>query len=148
MTAIAYRDGIMAADSLSTAGGVVQGVSPKIIKNRSGDIAGVAGEGSLCANFLQAFIDGEEEVFLKSMPPASDREGISTIIVRADGQVFHGYAGGMYPMDALFHADGCAHAMVIGAMAAGASAEEAVRIACEYDTRCRGPIQVLRLGPD
>lgn len=48
-------------------------------------------------------------------------------------------------LDAPFYVEGGAGAILIGTMAAGATPEEAVGIAIQYDMGCGGPVQVERL---
>lgn len=53
---------------------------------------------------------------------------------------------GWFKLAAPFHAIGSGHELAIGAMAAGASAIEAVKIAIQYESGCGGPIQVEVVG--
>lgn len=142
MTAIAYRDGVMAADSLAECHGIVLGSVRKIARRRDGALAGAAGMEMVCAEFIRRFVAGTDEDY---RPELKDERDFSAVIVTPDGQIWQANAQGRFLIDAPFYVDGSAYQLMIGAMAAGASAEEAVRIAIKYDTRCGGAVQIERL---
>jgi hypothetical protein len=133
----------MAADSQDNCGGIRVGQVTKIARRADGALAGAAGEGGFCEKFLELFREGRDEEF---SPPASDERPFSALVVTADGQLWQVGPVGRYRVSAPFLSEGSAYQLLIGAMAMGASAEEAVRIAIKYDMRCGGEIQVERLG--
>jgi len=143
VTAIAYRDGVMASDSLAECHNIVMGSVRKIIRRADGALAGSAGMEMVCAEFMRRFAEGTDADF---RPELKDESDFSAIVVTPDGQIWQVNMRGRFPISAPFYVDGSAYQVMIGAMAAGASAEEAVEIAIKYDTRCGGPIQVERLG--
>ena len=54
--------------------------------------------------------------------------------------------GTVYPApQADYHIEGCGEEIAAGALEAGATAEEAVGIACRLHAYCGGPVQVERL---
>lgn len=134
----------MAADTATYAGETLQGFNDKIARAPDGSIAGAAGNTTLCREFLRLFREG--------LVPDDWRPAIvgdarfSAIQVMPDGVVWEWDETGRSPTRAPFHADGSAHPTLIGAMAAGASAEEAVAIAIRYCAHCGGDIQVERLA--
>jgi hypothetical protein len=129
----------MAADSQENAGGIVVGRTAKIVKRDDGAIAAAAGESSFCAEFLRLFKEGCDEQF---RPAIDDDRSFAAVVITPDRQIWQITPHGRYQVDAPFYAEGSAYQILIGAMAAGASAKEAVQIACKYDTRCGGEIHV------
>lgn len=138
MTTIAYRDGIMAADTLITSNGMVDGYHQKIARNAVGDLAGASGNSAKCCAFLAWFSGGE-----KHEPPEWDEETGNGLIVRCDGAVELYMQHGRSDLRADFYAIGSGYQIAIGAMAAGASAKEAVAAAIKIDTCSGGEITVL-----
>lgn len=144
MTAIAYRDGIMAADGLDTSGGLVESLeATKIVKRHDGALCGCAGELTTCARLTAAFLANK----LHEDYDFASKGSYAALIVEADGSVHRATKRGLARMSpAPFYAEGCAYQLLTGAMAAGATAEEAVEIACRWDTRCGGTVHVETLG--
>jgi hypothetical protein len=144
VTTIAYKDGVLAADTLSTRNGAREGVAIKIF--RRGDLlAGASGCSARCKYFRDWFVDGCKG----DCPPMGDLEKnwAEGFIIMADGRLvtFGPTASwaeaGMYSD---MNAWGSGADFARGAMTAGASAEEAVRIAMHWDTNSGGDITVLR----
>lgn len=142
MTAIAYRDGVMAADTLESAGGVLTGHTRKIVRTPDGSLVAAAGSATICHAFLEAAVSGSAENF---RPDIKGDHSFSAILIKSSGAMWYFDDFGCCPTKAEFVACGCAHDMLIGAMAHGASASEAVAVAVKYDRRCGGEIQVERL---
>jgi hypothetical protein len=141
MTAIAYRSGILAADTVSFCEGLKYGTSPKIRQRDDGAMAGAAGRHDLCEFFLDAFMADTLDNF---HPTVSDDDGFVGMIVDADGTVWEFTDLGKYRAPKTpFHAIGSAHVFLIGAMAAGASSQEAVRLAIIYCADVGGKVQTL-----
>lgn len=67
-------------------------------------------------------------------------------MIGRDGQISH-FSERLrpYKVHASFYAIGSGRRLAIGAMAAGASAKEAVEIACRFDTHSRGPVNAARV---
>ena len=147
MTAIAYKDGVMAADSMELCGKVTLSTVQKITRrSKDGALAGAAGYGPAGEAFLRAFEAGEDAEFKRSLPN-DEGFGFEAIIAYADGAVWQvGQDGSRYKVNAPFYVAGSAHEILVGAMAAGASAEQAVRIAVKYHASCGGDVAVLRHG--
>lgn len=140
MTTIAYRDGVLAADTLITAGGERAGYGVKI--RRLGPLL-YGSAGSCCLGdrheaWLRAGAKGEA-------PPLKDGdESASVYVFMPDDQVLWFHSTGMTPLRAPFWAAGSGESFARGAMEMGASAEQAVAVACKWDTGSGGPITVLR----
>lgn len=128
MTIIVYRDGEMWADDLLFNGRLILGRELKITRSKDGALAGAAGDGSACSQFLK-WAKGSR----RGKPPEGlfeEKNDLSAIVVTRDG-IIRDY-GGVEPclVGADFYAIGAASDIAIGAMYAGASAKEAILIAC------------------
>lgn len=140
MTTIVYRDGIMAADSCVSYNDAKTAAVTKIWEVE-GTLIGVSGSLSALAMVRSVVTDAG------SIWPAMARdEHCSGIMVAPSGVIhFVGSNGIPIEVDAEFHAIGSGAELAIGAMAAGASAAEAVKIAIQYDCFSAGPIDILSL---
>lgn len=139
MTTIAYRDGVMAGDSLVTQNGVIEGYVTKV-RDIKGILCGSAGNLQDVVMFMRWIEDGMVE---DKKPELS--EYFEGIIVK-DNEVII-FENKLIPifMENKFYALGSGKHLAIGAMANGANAFNAVKIACEYDTCSGGDIvEVLR----
>lgn len=144
MTVIAYRDGVLAADTLATAGDSKIGSAIKIARNSNGDLAGAAGLASYNHAFLKWFTGLES-----GQPPEARDEPSKDIydrgvIFRKNGQIEVFEPSGKHTATAPYYAFGSGRPEALGAMHAGASAEGAVRAAMAHDKNCGGDITVLR----
>jgi ATP-dependent protease HslVU (ClpYQ) peptidase subunit len=142
MTIIAYRDGIMAADSAVFDGDTYAGEVRKIHRLPDGSLLGTAGAlamAKIAADWLSGPMEGS--------PPDLREGSLYGILVRSNGDVFS-IDRNLIPMrfKARFYAEGSGCSVALGAMAAGAPASEAALIACTFDAKCRGPVQVERIG--
>lgn len=141
MTTIAYRDGVLASDTLITSGTDVSGYYQK--GRRIGLLlyasTGSCGLGDTFEAWLRGGCRGDQP---------SLKNGDSTahcIVVMPDGLVVWFHQDGMTPMRTPYHAVGSGSAYAIGAMAAGATAAEAVRIAMLHDTGTGGDVTTLSI---
>jgi hypothetical protein len=145
MTAIAYRSGQMAADT-----GVHQGdeipYHIKKIYRINGKLVAASGNIADMMGFRDWIRQGANGDFVRL---EVERAGFNGIVVEPDGTVLcmHEY-GPLFRYDAPFFAIGFPKAMMIGAMAAGATAEQAVKIALAYSEGCAGGVQVENLRDD
>jgi hypothetical protein len=147
MTIVAYREGVLATDSQATNhDGLISGSVRKIWVRMDGALCSAAGGTGDMGSFAAWFLaDSKEQGRWRGR---SKEHGFSGIIVEPDGQVtLYDIDGQPYRMDAPFYARGVGSELAIGAMAMGATAEQAVEIACRYSTYCGGPVQVERLPP-
>lgn len=138
MTVIAYRDGVMASDSLIVHGTRYTGTVKKVTKTKDGWLAGGAGQVSDVNQFLEWAETRDPET-----PPL---EALNALLVSPKGVVYcveNDLAP--YEVKAEFFSEGSGDQIAMGAMAMGASAEEAVKIAIKYNIGCGGKIQVVKL---
>lgn len=142
MTTIAYRDGVLAADSRMTLNGVVDGSQVKIVR-RGNVMAAATGTAAMCQQFRDWFIGG-----MVGDPPAGEHEKNSDWSYW--GMIFHGetilcwQASGWVRIVAPYFASGSGGDFATGALAHGATAEEAVRAAIAHDASSGGEVMVLR----
>lgn len=138
MTTIATDGHSMAADSLSTAGGERVAFPQKLHRASDGRLFGSAGPSADCALFTK-WMRGET-----GKPDLSD--GFSALVLTPEGRVFY-LCPKLEPVEFIVpQAIGSGAPYAIGAMLAGASPEEAVRIAIQRDTTSGGEIQSLCLN--
>ncbi len=128
MTSIAYRDGILAADSRATAGDhgwVKADEVQKIFRLPDGSLFAGAGDQGL-HGALRAFLSEESG----ERPDIGDSDAIQVML---DGKIWYYTGKSVRVAKAPFIALGSGLPALLGAMYAGASAQEAVAIACKID---------------
>lgn len=147
MTTIAYKDGVMAADSRSTRNGtIVSERCCKIFKAKNGWLIGWTGSAPLIDK-IKEWADGGCE----GEPPAIPKNGDDTssglaLIVKGDGSIWElDHHGVLDPVNGDFMAEGSGWEIAMGAMAAGKSAIEAVEVAKTLDIYTGGDVQSVRL---
>ena len=155
MTVIAWKDGVLASDGVVNYNGVRIGEVSKIIKplnkyKGSEYLLALSGDLNAVNNFATWILNdnrGALPTILSAMDGRSAEVGFDCIIVAKD------YPGVCFWYDIYcveqrikseIAAIGGGSEFAIGAMAAGASAEEAVKIACEHNIYCGGEIQTLQ----
>lgn len=156
MTTIAYTKGFMACDSCWAAADVQTTSLIKITRLPSGALLGTAGDAD--DRTLQELLKNVKSV--NKLPSrdalAALRCEMDAIFVLKSGQVFKigierdgrhssDFDAQIWPANRGVAAAGSGAELAIGAMAYGASAKEAVAIACNWDLNSRGPVHVVRL---
>lgn len=144
MTTIAWDGKTLAADRRIDFDGVSDVETTKILKRRDGALCGTSGAVSLGAAFKRWFLKGE-----KGERPvlSANGERANGLIIRPNGQLVVHDINGWYEAQAKFYANGSGWELAMGAMHAGATAEQAVAIAAKLDGRTGGDIDTLELGP-
>lgn len=135
MTTVAVKDGVIAADSLVKHDVTYKG--RKLFRTKRGviGVAGALGEGE---KFVEWYNDRR-----KKKPEYESSDEFSALVLRPDGLVELWDAsmrGEVIDSGCLAIGSGAEYAM--GAMLAGASAADAVAIACIMDPNTEGPITV------
>ncbi len=145
MTTIAIRNGVMAADTMISDANLVRGFTSKIFRTAGGHLLAVCGHASMSLPFAAWIERGAPDDDLPRFPEGAD---FAAIVAYADGRVAV-FSEKFLPqfLTAEFHTMGSGGEVALGAMAMGASAEEAVRVACRFDPWSREPIQVEMLEP-
>ena len=143
MTTIAYRDGVLAADTAMARGGTLYpGSITKIVRASNGCLAGAAGTAGYNGAFLRWALAGME-----GDPPTAkqdDRDCDTGIIFRPDGSVVLYEPTGWFETHPGVYAIGSGREFALGAMRAGADAEQAVMAAAAHDPYTGVPVTVLR----
>lgn len=140
MTTIAYRDGILAADSRTTRGEVLlPGAQKKLFRLPDGSIAGTTGAIAQGLRYIDWLAN-------PGIAPAPSLDG-TVIHVMLDGTVRYTFGAGWITMDGLFEAWGSGLPAALGALHAGASALDAVKIAGLVDVYTGGPYDFMSIAP-
>ncbi len=138
MTIIAYRDGVLAADSCVTDGFVTRGMK---LHRKSGHIIGFCGDVAQALVFVDWFFNQKKN----RRPDLASEAGWEAIVLNKDGATTWDRSLRPIPIDDQFYAIGSGASLAMGAMEYGASAAEAVAIACKRDPYCRDPVVVYEL---
>jgi hypothetical protein len=140
MTVICFRDGVLAADRLITDHWEHRlGDVAKIFRTKTASYgySGYWGDSGLFKEWVRTELDPTRR-------PQFNAD-LELIRIDANGAAF---SAGKTPIfqaiNAPFFALGSGRYLAMGAMAFGATAEEAVRIAIQYDTGCGGEVDVIR----
>lgn len=156
MTIIAYRNGVLACDSLWTYGRLKTLWKSKIVRLSSGALFGASGDADNRA--LLALVDECEDA--DDLPTMEDLAGLrgSSIgllilpngrgwMVASPGDEKGGSCGAWPAFTGRkgFAAIGCGEQLALGALEMGASAAAAVRVACRRNSQCGLPIHTLEL---
>lgn len=144
MTTIVWDGQSLAADRRVNYGGVTDTKISKIVRRADGALAGSSGNTSLGAAFKRWFLNGES-----GDRPALEKgsETCNGLIIRPSGALeVHDHVG-WYECDAGRYALGSGWEIALGAMAMGADAEAAVRVAAKFDGNTGDEIEVLHLHP-
>lgn len=143
MTVIACRDGIMAADSGVYHDQLLVGYATKIVRHGDGSLAAAAGRRPLVQAFHRWI---EAGALAESHPPEADEESFGAIWLKPDRKIYRvSHKFEVYDDAGSFAAEGIAVSFMLGAMAYGASAEDAVRLALKWSAYACGEIQLERL---
>lgn len=152
MTTIAYRDGVMAGDTLICNGTDTMGHITKVYKV-NGFLIGVAGTLRLVVSFWRWAETGlTDESKMPCAPNFSLLEkdndsGVWGYVVTPSGKIYrYENLGHALPVEADYAACGSGREYAMGAMGAGKSAFEAVAIACQFDISSGGKIRSVSLG--
>jgi len=143
LTVIAFKEGVLSADSAVFHGDYSFAKVEKITRLSDGSLYAGSGRAALC-DAVKKWLDGGMVAGERPEPP-KDEEDFGALWLRADG--LWRISGDIRPHPDLvpFAAEGSHCEFVCGAMAAGLSAEEAVRLACRYGAWAREPVMVMRL---
>jgi len=143
VSVVAYKDGILAADTRAYGGRgqTSPGSKSKIHRLADGTRVGIV-----------SATPGEPERFLDWMKAGEDRTAwtgdkpdLRALIIRPNGEVFLAedsiwWSG---PIDCQSYAIGSGSDFALGAMAMGATAKQAVYVACDFDSNSGPPVQTL-----
>lgn len=139
MTVIAYKDGVIAADSLSTESGtVVCTTSVKVVRSRKGILGGASGPSTFCTAFRK-WIEGE------CKKPITIPESGYGFIVRPNSNLIELHdSNGHVLYNKEYHAIGSGQDFALAVMSMGGSAVDAVEAAIKLNVYCGGPVRFLK----
>ena len=156
MTTVAYRGGFIASDSCWAMGNTRTTSASKVDRLASGALLGQAGDGDSRA--VVALLD-KVKTFEK-IPSRADlaatrcdfhgilvlpRGEVVIVAIEPIGDEHHHYDAQVWKANRGYAAVGSGADFALGAMSAGKSAADAVRIACEWDINSRLPVHVVNL---
>lgn len=139
MTVIACKDGVMAADRAVFQDDIIVGSTTKIHRLTDGSLIAAAGPRPLIQQF-RAWMEHGQDPIWRPREPKEDEFG--ALWLRKDGIWRVSCHWEIYDDPAPFAAEGMGTRFLLGAMAAGASAADAIGLAIRYCADVRGPIQV------
>lgn len=149
MTVIAYRDGVIAAERRITFedksdGAWVLDNEPKLFRffigTRREAILGLAGSSGPGVEYMKWFAKG-------SRGDAPDATGAEILVLNRDGiHVVEGASCHLTPVQGPFYAVGCGACPALAAFYMGATAVQAVEIACKLNPYCGGQIDSMQIG--
>ncbi len=141
MTIIAFKDGIIAGDTLCRWDGIRVWYQEKIIIAFDGVVAAAAGTTSDCYAF-EKWIKGG-----RVGEPLRFGDTFEALWFLPNGEIWGGDGVGVHniPRDVEFLTIGCASKFGSGAMAAGCSARRAVELCIRYHDGCGGEVQTAVL---
>lgn len=138
MTTIAYREGVLAADTIISYSTFNLGETDKIV--RAGDFyVGLAGSAYLRKPLEDWLAGGADQA---DLPPLlmENVKNFSALVMNAKGEVFEYDNGFLLQVNSPYYAIGSGSHFALGALAHGASAMEAVAAACKHDKASGGSI--------
>lgn len=139
MTTIAFKDGVMAADTQITSDYAIH--APKIFRLPDGGVAGGAGDWSRAYAGIKWLMEGE-----KGDPPNLGDADI--LIARADGTLWKANEEfPAYPLLDKMAAIGCGALAAIVAMRGGSTAVEAVQAVAVSDIYTNDPVMSMAVEP-
>lgn len=142
MTAIAYKNGYLAADSCISSGGITLCVDVKVRITDDGDMITGSGNESEILAFEDWYMQGN--LYRSENPHPSLSEGTFIAVIKPDGSGTEYHSKGREPVSRI-SAYGCFD-YLMGAMHAGASAEDAVVAAAKNCAGCGFPVRIYKAG--
>lgn len=139
MTTIAYRSGVLAADSLATRGQwKLPGATAKLFRMKDGGMAGVTGDYAPAVRYVEWLNSGQD-----TDEPTLGDATIIRILPDLTCTVYE--AGGAYIEDvSTFCAWGSGMPCALAALHMGASAAKAVSVAAVVDTSTGGEVVTMK----
>lgn len=138
MTTIAYRQGVIAADTQMIQGTSIIGHITKIVRRDDGALCGGAGDLAWVQAFHRWFLEGCE-----GEPPRFDDDCSKGLIIRRRKPIEVFESIGAFEFKPEFVAIGSGKEFALGAMQVGASAKRAVKAAMAFDPGTGGAIMTL-----
>lgn len=152
MTTIAYRDGVMAADSQGTNNGLHAADRTKVY-DINGWLLGGCGASSQLDEYLAWFRDSCKDGKLRKAPDylqTSGDNGYTVLLVNKKTRAMYQVADGLWPfrIKGKYAATGSGMSLALGAMAMGGTAKQAVQAAIKHDVYSSGSIKTKKCFPE
>lgn len=144
LTTIAFRDGVMAADSGSRYGDARHNWARKLAIGPDGTLYGVSGDAAQATTFLRWVDGGCTGVQPVAEWTKDDHSSFVVLAVTPGGPVRLITARGEESYDAPYDAIGYDAGVAYGALFQGATAEQALAAAIEHGTGTSGKVQTIR----
>ena len=142
MTTIAWKDGVLAADTRVTIGDVIDpSEHKKVFRLKNGALIGLSGDAGVMMRVLKQLRRDPDDFESIDVHKAE----LNAIYVSADGKVFERDSNGWTRITAKYAATGSGYVPALVAMRMGASAREAIKIAMEFDKNTGGKVRSVRL---
>lgn len=143
MTTIAYRDGVMAADSGVWFGDGLAPWARKLVRGDDGTLYGVCGNSGQCNDFIEWVNAGS--IGERPVADKTPDGGSSYLVMKAApcGPVRILTAYGVEVYAAPYFAIGAGNTAALGAMFCGASAVRAIEAAIAHASGAIAPVQYL-----
>jgi ATP-dependent protease HslVU (ClpYQ) peptidase subunit len=142
MTVIAYDGTSIATDRQSTSGGLKTLIT-KSMRLKDGTVLAVAGPTATGLLLMDLY---KKKQLIRKWPETQDKNDFAILVVARKGKVvFYEYQSTAIPVQTPIFAWGAGREIAIGAMAFGATAEQAVQIASKWDNTCGLGVDNYRL---
>ena len=135
MTVIAWDGRILAADKQETTNGVKFSTT-KLKYLGNGDYAAATGNRNDCLAMMEWYKDGADRDKFPQLGKGDDSYSLLLVIRNNLSAVYYENSPFAVNVEDRKIAFGCGRDFALGAMAAGVSAFEAVKIACQFDIHC------------
>ncbi|WP_292229340.1 hypothetical protein [Brevundimonas sp.] len=142
MTTIAYRDGVLAADTRMTLHDQIEGRQVKVVK-RGRVLAAASGTAAMCRDF-RSWVSAGCIGAPPPTPSANNPDLSYWGFIATPDACFLINDAGLIRLDVPYYAMGSGGEFAAGAMAVGATAEEAVRAAMTLDCKSGGDVVSVR----
>lgn len=144
MTTIAYRDGILACDSLYSRGGWAMGVCQKVWKTCDGRLIGVCGDFAHALRLVHWLRQPESK--RTGDRPTLDKDTGTVVEVMPNGKARYYEFGHWHPQTNRYWAVGSGSIAALVAMDMGADATGAIKAAIRRDESSGGRVRSVRIG--
>lgn len=143
MTTIAYRDGVMAADSGCWNGDACHGWAEKLAKGPDGTLYGVSGDAAGCEGFLQWVRGGCKGDHPKPEKQGDKDSAFIVLIARPGEKLALLTCGGEERYAAPYFAIGAGAPAAFGALFMGATAKLAIKAAKTHGYGAFGKVRTI-----
>lgn len=141
MSTIAYRDGIIAADTLCIRSSIRTGYCTKIARRPDGTLGGAVGSLSFASTFLKWILEGTGDAPAREKDDGYYDAGLT---VRPDGTIEVFEYKGQAIIRAPYYAMGSGCEFAFASMFRGDTAAIAVATAIHFDIHSGGEIEILQ----